>query len=511
MLDKKWIKKYLFTKDTNPRINNRIGRRDWWIKRNFDKELKYLEENYPFENIFQSLYHIYYTIPQSIPKCHCGNDLKFLQFKSGYRQYCSTRCSYKCDERNHKISQNRDQDTIMDKVKSYNQKTYGVDYYFQTEQFKSKSIKTKIYRYNDPKYNNKPKAEKTCMEKYGVSAGIFKSEVIKKIQKYGHTGKKLNSNTLINLNYNQKLSVMEIADSLNVTPKTIRDWAKSHDIELKTYIPNFQKLQKTFNQHLPYQEQILFNDRKSIYPKELDFFYPNHNIAIELNGLYWHANNKHRHLQKLQLCQDKKIRLLQFWDYEITEKLPIVLSIIHSSLKLSTRIFARNCKYSNINSKQYREFMNSNHIQGYAPAKIKLGLYHENKLVMVAGLSKPRFSNSKCKYELIRLATKLNVNVVGGFSKILSKIDGSIISYLDRRLFTGMAYEKSGFQFINSTHPSYFWFKKDTRLSRFQTQRHKLETLFNCKYHVDMSENEIMIQNGFQKIWDCGTNVYIKK
>lgn len=80
---------------------------------------------------------------------------------------------------------------------------------------------------------------------------------------------------------------------------------------------------------------VLYNDRKAIYPIELDFYFPDLNKAIEFNGDYWHCNPKmfkedylHKHKQllakeiwdkdnnKKEKCNEKGIELFTLWNYD---------------------------------------------------------------------------------------------------------------------------------------------------------------------------------------------------
>jgi hypothetical protein len=63
--------------------------------------------------------------------------------------------------------------------------------------------------------------------------------------------------------------------------------------------------------------------------------------------------------------------------------------------------------------------------------------------------SKPRF-NRNYKYELVRFASKLGTQVIGGASKLLKYFEinynpKSIISYADRRYSNGKLYYALGF------------------------------------------------------------------
>ena len=132
----------------------------------------------------------------------------------------------------------------------------------------------------------------------------------------------------------------------------------------------------------------------------------------------------------------------------------------------------------------------------------------------VMTFGKSRF-DKKYKWEIIRFASKSNFTIIGGASKLLKyfiKIYNpkSIVTYSDRRFGDGDVYEKIGFNFIKSTHPSYYYVKGLNVYSRFQFQKHKLRLKLN-EYNDNLSEWENMIQNGYDRLWDCGHNKYEMK
>ena len=159
-----------------------------------------------------------------------------------------------------------------------------------------------------------------------------------------------------------------------------------------------------------------------------------------------------------------------------------------------------------------KSFQESNHIQGYVPSSIEIGLFYNDELVLLTTFGKPRF-NKNYEYELLRLCSKQNYSVVGGFSKILKYFkqtySSSIISYACRKYSSGNVYEKTGFTFIENSKPSYLYTKDDIVLSRYQCQKHKLKNLLGNEYDCDLTEKENMIDAGYHKVFDCGNKVYV--
>jgi hypothetical protein len=123
--------------------------------------------------------------------------------------------------------------------------------------------------------------------------------------------------------------------------------------------------------------------------------------------------------------------------------------------------------------------------------------------------------NKKYQYELIRFCNKINTLVTGGASKIFKYFirnynPESLISYADLRYSKGALYEKLGFTKLKSSTPNYFYFHKNNTLklmSRVQFQKHKLKDKLDI-YDPELTEYQNMLNNGYDRIWDCGNGVY---
>lgn len=120
---------------------------------------------------------------------------------------------------------------------------------------------------------------------------------------------------------------------------------------------------------MPEEIKILRNDKSTILGKkdrnlELDIYIPDKNLAIEYNGIYWHAKeDKNYHLHKTEECEKKGVRLIHIWEDLWFSKKEIYKSIISSALGVySRKIYARNCECKEIPPKKYKEFLSENHL-----------------------------------------------------------------------------------------------------------------------------------------------------
>jgi hypothetical protein len=273
---------------------------------------------------------------------------------------------------------------------------------------------------------------------------------------------------------------------------------------------NFSKPQEEIKNFIEsFGFEVLMNKRNVIKDYELDIYIPSHNLAIEFNGLYWHSENfkpKEYHLNKTELCEKIGVDLLHIFEDEWDDKKEIVLSMLKHKLKITENvIYARNCVIKEVAPKEYRCFLNKNHIQGYANSKYKIGLYHNNDLVSLITLGhRGILKNKEC--EIIRFCNKLNTSVIGSFSKLLKfflknfKYE-KIITYSDRRFSKGDLYEKNGFKFKHNTEIGFYYINNKKRDSRFRYQKHKL---IKMGYDNDKTADQILSDIGIIKIFDCG-------
>lgn len=310
------------------------------------------------------------------------------------------------------------------------------------------------------------------------------------------------------------LSLLKEDDFLKIKEETKPLNFSNKEKELVNYIKSI------------YDGEVVENDRGVLNGKELDIYLPEKNLAIEFNGLYWHSDTiglkkgeipsksarlyaKHRHLEKTNACKEKGVRLIHIFEDDWDLRSEVVKSILYLQLSPpKEKIFARKCIIKELDSKTYRNFLETNHLQGYSPANIRLGLFYKDKLVECIGVKKGG-THSK-EDELVRLCTIPYTRVLGGFSKLLKACNvNKLYSYVDAATFNGFGYEKSGFTVDKINPPVYFYTMQSQRFPRNRFMRKNIENMYNqnkLKYWNPNETEEVnMYKNGFGKIWNCGT------
>ena len=268
-------------------------------------------------------------------------------------------------------------------------------------------------------------------------------------------------------------------------------------------------------------DSAIHSDKKILNGSELDIYCENSKIAFEYNGLFWHSEKqgktKNYHLDKTKMCEKKGIRLIHIFSDEWETKQEIIKKRIkHLFGKSEIRIYARNCDVREIDKKTKSQFLNEYHLQGNDKSKVAYGLYHKEKLVSVATFGKLRLNMGykATETDVRELYRFCGENVVGGFSKLLKRFVEEqkpikIITYSDRNWTPfpdDSFYGKVGFSFVSYTKPNYYYMLKyKKRENRFNFRK---SILVKQGYDANKSEMQIMVENGYDIIWDTGNLKY---
>ena len=439
---------------------------------------------------------------------------------------------------------------IQDEIKELNLEKYG-----SVTPFGNEKVQEKIHQTNIEKFGAKTpfeskeiqdKVKQTMIDKYGVD-NAFKSEEVQN---------KIKETTFKNYGVDHNWKSKEVREKgLKTLQKSISDYCKENNLielreldlayprkvcekfkidvlafkkvylidsntniqELKEYDKYLQDNAKEYNSKYEaelhawlksiYDGEIHVNTRKIITPLELDFYIPDKKLAIEFNGNWCHSINfgidKNYHLNKTLLCQEKGLHLIHIFEYEWNLKKDICKSIISSALGIyENKIYARECEVKEVSSKEAREFLEENHLQGFTPSNYRIGLYFNNELVQLLCFGKNRFKNNEI--ELLRMCTKLNTQVVGGFSKLLKHQPyDSFTSYVDLSKFSAEGYLSNNFESIGRSGLNYKYIKDERVLNRLSAQKHKLPKLLGDTFDATKTESQNMIDNEWWQVYDC--------
>jgi len=532
-------------------------------------------------------YYLTYICPDSNRCVICGQPTKFNKLSKGFYKTCCKECRIKsfkmeynktCMER-YGVNSPMKLDIFKEKVKNTMIKNYGVDNIAKSKKIQNikkenhlkkygveapaqrDSIKAKMAATNIERYGVafasktdkvKEKVKQTNLDRYGVCAPLQSSSVLDKMKKtclkrYGvenpgqlrktiDVNKELMLDKIISGVRLQYCSMLDISSYISTNKDNKYKFKCNYcDNIFFSHLENGHqpKCPICFNGSLieQYISEILSmfnikyitNDRSIISPYELDFYLPDYNIAIECNGIYWHAENqlanrkllpcsiRNYHLFKYNMCKKNGIKLLQFFEDEILDKKVIVESMILNRLGLSEKLCgARQCNIVDISAKIANKFLNDNHIHGrnYGSTD-SMGAIYKGNLVSVMSFKKGNISRKSTQMELDRFCTKTHYYIPGISSKMFSRflktrqVFGNILTYSDLRFGVGSVYKYLGFNFISQSLPNYFYVIGTKRKHRFSYRKSVLKNKLRT-FDPTLTEYQNMLSNGYDRVWDCG-------
>jgi len=292
------------------------------------------------------------------------------------------------------------------------------------------------------------------------------------------------------------------------------------------------KQEDRIGQFLSTFTEVVTRDRQLLKGKELDIYLPQHRIAVEYCGMYWHshesaedeAKNKRRHVEKHLACQQLGIRLITIYETEWVEHEYALRRLLRNALgKSKGRLMARKCDLRQVEPLEARKFYDRYHPQGGNGSGVHYGLYHNDRLVACMRFSfgvNDRGLTHRT-WTLSRFATR--ITVVGAASRLFQAFlrdngNVEVKSFSDNRYFDGNMYKKLGFTLEEEIPADYqVWSPRMGLWPKSHYQRrnipkrlleHNVDDVFNPDTDP-RSETEMTYLMGARRIFDCGKKRWV--
>lgn len=421
----------------------------------------------------------------------------------------------------------------LEKCEATNLKKYGAKSYAGSVEGRAHTRKTNLEKYGceeplaDPEYRAKiasiniekygtehpmrtdaikHKQQMTLFNNYGVTNPMQSPEIVEHFQenlyaKYGYRSvyqipevKNKISNTCQD-RYGVKWACMrpearKLSPSDSGPNRAFAQLLESHDTcyEREFGLDNYSYDFKCGNTLIEVNPTSTHNTIMSIHPK-----------IVPISFDY--------HLNKTETAINAGFRCINLFDWDDPES---IVKIISKKLP----IYARRCKVIEIDVPAASRFINQYHLQGQCRGtKIALGLLYNGQVVQVMTFGKPRY-NRKFEWELLRLCTKSDNNVIGGASKLFAYFVNkytpqSVISYCDAAKFSGHVYLTMGMQLAYRTDPAKIWSKGTKHITDNLLRQRGYDQLFNTTYGKGTSNEQLMLDNGWLPVYDCGQKVFV--
>ena len=457
---------------------------------------------------------------------------------------------------------------VMEKMKATTKERFGVENSFLSKEVQEKKKKTNLKRYGVEQAIGcaevRKKAKETLMKNYGVD-NAFKSEVIKEkikeknLENFGvehamqsqEVQEKMKKTNLEKYGVEFPLQFKEFQEKMKET--NLEKYGAKHLFQLPEVIAEIKEKSKEtmldrygvehFCQHpMCYNAshkriskvnkhfQELLNE--NLIESELEFIIENSgydlkvgNTLIEIDPWFTHNStigpkfgeyiespkSFDYHISKTNFAKEHGYNCIHIFDWDNVDK-------VINLLKNKEKVQGRKCEIKEIDKKVAKEFLENYHLQGSTrEVKFAYGLFYKGELVEVMTFGNPRY-NKNYEYELIRLCTAPTISVVGGAGKLLSFFEEqvkpkSLISYCDLSKFNGEVYEKLWFKLEDRTLPAKHWYHPKTKrhITDNLLRQRGYDQLHGANFGKGTSNEELMKENGYVEIYDCGQLVFVKR
>lgn len=366
-------------------------------------------------------------------------------------------------------------DESVAKYKATSRSHYGTDYPAQSEEIQ---------------YLMK----KTCMERYGVEYVGSLPEVIAKtrdtvLKRYGYT--------------------------TYLSTDAAREKARA--AVLANFSGRISKLNKEFGEKLS-ANNINYEFEYYLNRKWYDMRLTDCNTVVEIDPSYTHSSvpshwseeglDPNYHVMKTEKAKEAGYRCIHIFDWDDWDKMMTVLKQpVH-------KIGARKCELRLVTNKESNAFLDEHHIQGAVQGVLEgYGLYYQDKLIQVMTFGRPRYTK-KYDFELLRLCTLPDYAVSGGAERLFKHftmfhLSSTILSYCDLAKFSGEVYSRLGFQLDHVSSPAKVWSRGKQRVTDNLLRQRGYDQLFGTSYGKGTSNEQLMLDNGWLPVYDCGQAVYV--
>ncbi len=225
-------------------------------------------------------------------------------------------------------------------------------------------------------------------------------------------------------------------------------------------------------------------------------------------------------LNMTQQLAGQGLRVVHLWDDVVRQKPTIVASRLAALRGESIRVPGRLTQVRRLDRATAMDFLDENHLQAALPGKVRYGLFLPERyyrvlpptylaplpphdlLVAVATFAQPRTQHRPTgphrSAELLRMASRLGLTVVGGLDKLLTTYltnhpANDLMTYADRDWGDGNSYRKVGFEVTGQTPPQPFW----------------LDLASNSRYTA-IPPGAVTSQTGFIPVYNTGSFKFVR-
>lgn len=460
----------------------------------------------------------------------CGKPVKFRSVNKGYTNTCSRECDLQLKSQSHKKLWSNyteeEKQARLDHAASVVEEKTGYRTPFANPEIRKKVDETMLERYGTTRYiseegiqrmvkahqdkreeidakiintwSEKTEEEKqainskrddTCIERFGTE-NYSKTDMFRKF---------------MSIKAKEQWHSREFQEKYTNTMKKRYGvvWGWLTDQAIKNNGKTISKQNKEFGYALEkvniHNYELEFRLSRYSYDLRLD----QKNILIEIDPSYTHnsttgpyfhgkhlpAKDRTYHLNKSTFAKDNGYRCIHIWDWDSWDK---IIYLLTDKENIKDVYF----DLKTVDFTTAKEFLEYFDVEGDCEDyEICLGLYERDTLAQLAVFKQL----SDCKYELLRLCTRPDCNILGGSKRLFTHFIEQynpiqIIAKSDNSKYDGSKYTELNMKFLTTSDPRKHWYN-------IKSGEHYLDT--------EQTNHEIMLREGFVEVYDCGQSTYI--
>lgn len=293
----------------------------------------------------------------------------------------------------------------------------------------------------------------------------------------------------------------------------------------------------------------VLDDDHTVLPsgKELDIVVPDHHLAIEFDGVFWHSEAAEKeahakplphnyHAEKTREAREQGYQLVHVWEDDWLHRRELVMRALAHRLRAVDRLpdvlpdinplayerlYARKLTVRTVPGDVARRFWQDNHLQGPVNCSVNIGLYDQNDVLRaLLGVGRKnhgsRVSLPEGTWDIQRYATL--GTVVGGFTRLLAHAETLLpvhawTSWSDNDISDGGMYRAADFTLDKRQGASYSYVGRTTRWERVHRSTYTKQRFIDDSdlvYEPGQTEHEAALANRLYRIYDAGKTRWIK-
>ena len=307
--------------------------------------------------------------------------------------------------------------------------------------------------------------------------------------------------------------------------KTVRETnMREHGVPYACMLPQCAEAQGRIlsKTNLEFLNNLRDHSIDATYEKRLgDYCYDicieSQKLLVEIDPTYTHNSiynhygqirDKYYHRNKTICANDNGYQCIHIFDWD--DKLKI-LNMLYDKISID----ASELEIYKLKSEVGNEFLNNYHLRKSCYNQLLyLGLVKNNELYQIMTFGKSRYNNH-FDVEMLRTCTRFGYDIIGGAAKLFSfalnyfEFD-SVISYCDIAKSNQNFYTcELNMKLHHIVPPSRIWSKNTQYITdKLLVEKGCKNLLHLDTYNSSLSNDQIMVQQGWFPVYDCGQAVY---